>query len=81
MSEWISVKQNLPHHHEPVLVYTRNGQAVAIFVDGKIMVDTLTKQGFPHHPDTKPYYFCSQETKQHTLNGVTHWMRLPEPPK
>lgn len=80
MSKWIKIKDRLPEHHATVLVCTPKGQAVSIFVDGKIMADVLIKQGFEPHPDTKKFYFCSQETKQHTLNGVTHWMPLPEAP-
>ena len=55
-----------------------------IFVDSKKMNETLKKNGFPNEMvDIKknPYYFCSQEIKSFTLNGVSHWMPLPNPPE
>ncbi len=67
MIEWISVKDRLPSHLETILAFTPKGQCVCIFVDSIKM--------------NKHYYFCSQETKMHTLNGVTHWRQLPEQPK
>jgi len=82
--KWISVKERLPNHDETILVCTPTGQAVCVFVDSIKMNEVLRKKGYPGEcVDTtkNPYYFCSQETKQHTLNGVSHWMPLPEPPK
>lgn len=83
MNKWISIKDKLPKHHETILVFTPRGQGVCIFLDSVIMNRELVEKGYPSEQvDTRshPYYFCSQETKQHTLNGVTHWMTLPEPP-
>ncbi len=84
MIEWISVKDRLPSHLETILAFTPKGQCVCIFVDSIKMNKELVIKGYPEeHVDTKNkhYYFCSQETKMHTLNGVTHWRQLPEQPK
>lgn len=81
---WISVKESLPDHHQTVLAYCPTGQGVCVFVDSEKMNETLRENGYGHEAvdiSKNPYYFCSQEIKRHTLNGVTHWMPLPEPPK
>lgn len=80
--KWISVKEKLPQHHQTILSATPTGWSVCIFVDGKIMAETI--QGVlgheKAHANVFPYYFCSQEIKGAVLNGVTHWMNLPERP-
>lgn len=90
--KWISVKDRLPEHHDSILVCDNNKigsnkkkcMGVAVFVDSIKMNETLWKSGYGNEAvDVKkhPYYFCSQEVKQHTYNNVTHWIPLPEPPK
>jgi hypothetical protein len=88
MTEWISVKDRFPEHQQPVLAYavTRSGKegfGVAIFVDSIKMNEELMKTPyFMECVDAKahPYYFVSQEQKQHTYNVVSHWMPLPKKP-
>lgn len=83
MSEWIWVEDELPKHQESVLGYTDKGQCVCIFIDTKEMNKKLTENGYSHeawNEQTKPYSFASQERHGLILNGVTHWMPLPEMP-
>lgn len=83
MDKWIRVQDRLPVHEATVLVCSPKGQAVVVFVDSERMNETLRIKGYGNEcVDVRvhPYYFCSQETKQHTLKGVTHWMELPEMP-
>ena len=80
---WISIKDRLPEHHQTVYVYSSKGQCVCVFVDSVEMNKTLKMNGYANEAvDVKkhPYYFCSQEVKSHTLNKVSHWMPLMEPP-
>jgi len=87
--KWISVKDKLPAHDEIILVYAmtktgKHGFGVATFVDSIKMNETLYKSGYGNEAvDVKkhPYYFVSQEVRQHTFNNVSHWMPLPKPPK
>jgi uncharacterized protein DUF551 len=85
MNEWINPKDRLPNHNETILVVTnKGGYCVSIFVDTIEMNKVLGSKGFPEElwkPDEKPYSFCSQERNGMILNGVTHWMHLPEKPK
>lgn len=88
MSNWISVKQYLPDHHQIILVFARtkrgaSGFGVATFVDSMKMNEELKKTPYAYEcVDIKkhPYYFVSQEIKQHTFDNVTHWMPLPDSP-
>jgi hypothetical protein len=86
--KWISVHDNLPKHHQTVLVAANGakggkelGQVVAIFFDAKIMNEFLASQGIKPDNESAKYFFCSQENKGNVLGGVTHWMHLPEQPK
>jgi hypothetical protein len=82
MINWISVKEKLPKHSQTVLVYTHKGFCVCIFIDSKKMNEELIRKGYPEeqvNAEEKPYYFCSQEIKAHTLNGATHWAELISP--
>lgn len=83
MNRWISIKEKTPIHKDTILAYSKKGQCVVVFIDSKIMNYELSMTPYAHEAvDIKdhPYYFVSQEVKRHTLNGVTHWMPLPEPP-
>ena len=82
-SGWVSVKDSLPNHHDTILAHTKKGECVCIFVDTKEMNKTLKSKGYPEEcwdEYKKPYAFCSQELSGHVLNGVSHWMNIPEPP-
>jgi hypothetical protein len=84
MNEWISVKDKLPNHHNIILVYYKKGIGVTNFVDSIKMNETLWRNGYGDEAvDIKknPYFFVSQEVRQHTFNDITHWMPLPEMPK
>jgi hypothetical protein len=83
MREWINVKDKLPDHHSIVLVCSKKGIGVATFVESLKMNETLWKTGYGNEAvDVKknPYFFASQEVKQHTFNNVEYWMELPERP-
>lgn len=85
---WISVKDKLPEHDQIILVYAKtkggkNGFGVATFIDSVKMNLDLWKKGYGNEAVDvikNPYYFVSQEIRQHTFNNVSHWMPLPEPP-
>lgn len=78
MNNWISVKDKLPEHGKTVLIYCINGQAVCIFIDTLKMNLELYSRGLPTDGSNIPYRFCSQEIEGNVVNGVTHWMPLPE---
>ena len=82
-SNWISVKDRLPEHDDSVLVITKKGHAVCIFLDSKKVNEKLQSTGLINDEidiNQDPYYFCCRSSLMHTLNGVTHWMPLPEQP-
>jgi hypothetical protein len=88
MKDWISVKDRLPTHKQIVLVFAQtnrgvDGYGVATFIDSVKMNEELSKTAYANEcVDTKkhPYYFVSQEVKQHTFNNVSHWMELSTSP-
>jgi hypothetical protein len=80
---WINVKDALPKHQDIILVCSRKGIGVATFVDSIKMNEELRKTSYANEcvdVDKHPYYFVSQEIRQHTFNDVTHWMHLPKKP-
>lgn len=87
--KWISVKDKLPNHQQIILVFAKtkrgsNGYGVATFVDSVKMNEELRKTPYANEcvdVNVHPYYFVSQEVKQHTFNNVSHWMPLPEHPE
>jgi hypothetical protein len=89
MSKWISVKDRLPDHQQIVLVHAKtkrgiDGFGVATFIDSIKMNEELKKTPFANEcvdVIKNPYFFVSQEVKQHTFNNVSHWMVRPEPPE
>jgi len=88
MNDWISVKDRFPDHQQIVLVFakTKNGVdgfGVAVFIDSVKMNEELRKTPYAHECvdiNKHPYFFVSQEVKQHTYNNVSYWMPLPNPP-
>ena len=85
MNNWISIEDRLPNHNQIVLVFSifKKGYGVSVFVDSIKMNETLHETGYGYEAvNTKehPYYFVSQEVKQHIYKEVTHWMPLPYPP-
>ena len=81
-TEWINVKDKLPKHQETVLVSSSKGFCVVVFIDSVKMNEELMLTTYAHEcvdVSKHPYYFCSQEVKGCTLNGVTHWCNLDKP--
>ena len=84
MMKWVRIEDERPKHRQTVLAYSLKGICVCVFIDSLKMNIELCEKGYPEEQvDTKqiPYYFCSQEIKGNTLNGVTHWMKDLELPK
>lgn len=80
---WINIKERLPRHLEHVLVHAKGAYAVVIFADSIEVKKTLEKIEVsvdPFELEGIPFVFCSQEKLGSTVNGVTHWMPLPESP-
>lgn len=82
--KWISIKDRLPEHRKLVLVLTNAyAQAVTIFLKDEFTTQFLKDHGVNIPDDClhgDGYAFCSQENRGNILNGITHWMPLPEPP-
>lgn len=71
MSEWISVDDKLPKYGERVLVSsckTGTVQHVTYYRDG-------------HEDELDWWQDCLDDDDPILFGLVTHWMRLPEPPK
>lgn len=66
---WISVKNQLPEKLIDVLVLDGNCKKIAHIGDGRIC------------PDSWKTNYIDQFGERETLNGVTHWMPLPDVPK
>lgn len=88
-SVWIDVRDKLPDHQQIILVFAKtqrgvDGYGVATFVDSIKMNEELRKTPYANECVDilkNPYFFCSQEIRQHTFNNVSHWMFLPDAPK
>jgi len=65
MSEWISVKDKLPHDQSSFLIYACGDICVAKLIKG----ETVTPNGV-----LIVYTTCGGKL-------ATHWMPLPEPPE
>ncbi|HEY2811800.1 MAG TPA: DUF551 domain-containing protein [Rhabdochlamydiaceae bacterium] len=86
---WNNVKDKLPHHNQIVLVFAKtirsvDGYGVATFIDSIKMNEELSKGPYANEcvdVNKNPYYFVSQEVRQHIFNNVSHWMPLPEAPE
>ena len=66
---WISVKNQLPEKLIDVLVLDGNCKKIAHLSDGRICQDSWKTD------------YIDQFGERETLNGVTHWMPLPNVPK
>lgn len=85
---WININNKLPGHQQIVLVFAKtnrgvDGYGVATYIDSIKMNEELSKGPYAHECvdiNKHPYYFVSQEVKQHTFNNVSHWMPLPDSP-
>lgn len=65
--KWISVKDKLPGELEFVLAYGNE-------INMKIQVVSLWKSDYPNK-------VIGYQLNGNSMNDVTHWMPLPEPPK
>lgn len=66
MSNWISVKQELPTEHEWVLIFSpRELRGIAIA---------------SYRPESENYRWDC-DTYGHREEDVSHWQRLPSPPE
>lgn len=81
--KWYTVKEREPKHYQTVLAHSKSGYCVCIYVHGEEVFKKLMMAGFPFpiaEIDRKKNQFCSQEIQGNVLNGVTHWMPLPDKP-
>ena len=65
--QWISVKDRLPNDYQPVIVSDGEETEFAIFYD--------LYNGYGQTFVTPDCY------EEERIEGITHWMPLPEPPK
>jgi hypothetical protein len=88
--KWINVKEKLPVHCQIVLAYSplldndksfSSGMIVARFTIMKEVHKYLKKLEIEPQSSNQGFDFSSQERSGMVLNGVTHWMPLPENPK
>ncbi len=74
--EWISVKEQLPHNDDEVLIFVSNDIVQAYLKNGiwkgSVMVTDNMNDGYVHDRE-----ICKQGSP---FDFVTHWMPLPEPP-
>lgn len=79
MGEWISVKDRLPEHDTPVLVFAE-GKHEAFIGDSVIAITHIGNQKLWHDsPDhwnwVSPWQYFMTDYE------ITHWMPLPNPPE
>ena len=76
MSDWISVEDELPKPWQTVII---KGLNYITTVNGICVGQYLTKYkcGKPRERNVWRNYLGGDTT----IDGVTHWMPLPEPPK
>lgn len=67
--EWISVKDNLPKRDEDVLIHCKSEP---VKYPNGIYIGHLS------NTEDEPTW---QNEDYETMDGVTHWMILPNPPK
>lgn len=67
MSEWISVKDRLPNDYQAVIVSDGGEPEFAIF--------------YKYYYGYGPTFVTPDCYEEEIIEGITHWMPLPEPPK
>lgn len=76
--EWISVKDRLPEENGRYLVY--KVCSYGNYID--IARWTSNYEGFEEHLNDKAiWYKYDSEFGDYEIDGITHWMSLPESPK
>lgn len=80
--EWISVTDRLPEEKESVNVYVFSEISGTSFVTSAnyYWSDPVDIDGLPDR-NGKPYPIWMADFSMYDLEGVTHWMPLPDPPK
>lgn len=75
MSEWISVKETYPNHHQKVIFYVKDrGECFCGFFEvcpEHRRISSNTKNVF--YENLNGWWFEDEE--------ITHWMPLPNPPE
>lgn len=67
---WISIKDRLPEENQEVLIsYGQKPFFLIAFLY------------HPNHPKKDVKMFCGKNNTNYSLDYVTHWQPLPEPPK
>jgi hypothetical protein len=64
---WIRVRDRLPNDYQPVIVSDDGEPEFAIFYD--------------HYNGYGPTFVTPDCYEEERIEGITHWMPLPEPPK
>lgn len=85
MSEWISVKDRLPNKNDDYLT-ARVTKWHSVSIDVLSFALDLHKTGFCDFEDSNyigmaGWYDYDSDWGYYDLDGVTHWMPLPKPPK
>lgn len=71
--EWISVKDRMPRNEEMVVCYTP--------CDGYMFVGFHRTYVSAHYDWSAWYIITAMRSTKKITKKVTHWMRLPKPPK
>ena len=69
--EWISVKDNIPNEFSMVLIYIADNSLTGV----AMLMKSTDAFG------NKISYFAEIYGDNGVIEGVTHWMLLPSPPK
>lgn len=80
--DWINIKDRWPKHQQTVLARSEKGFCVVVFINSKNMNEELMQTPYAHECvdlEKHPFYFVSQEKKQFTFGGTTHWAELEHP--
>ena len=78
MSEWISVKDDLPKTSKPVWVAAKEFGQPYVFAVADFWKSSM--------PNSEPKWFLNRnfyrlDNQLEIAQEVTHWQELPEPPK
>lgn len=77
MNEWISVKVKLP---EDVYGKHRKQMTVLVYTGSKNVIACSRVRSYKWN-STEMRYVETEKFEWNKASGITHWMKLPEPPK